>query len=79
LDLAKPNSKDSPAGKRRAELLAELKEIREKQGAGKAGRNKVFDEIRLLRRRSPVVEYPSRMSTKWTVKLPGWRHKSMEG
>jgi uncharacterized coiled-coil DUF342 family protein len=46
LDLAKPNSKDSPAGKRRAELLAELKEIREKQGAGKAGRNKVFDEIK---------------------------------
>ncbi|PMD47687.1 hypothetical protein L207DRAFT_415473 [Hyaloscypha variabilis F] len=39
-------SKDSPAGKRRGELIAQLKEIREKQGAGKAGRNKIFDEIK---------------------------------
>lgn len=46
LDTAKPTSKDSPAGKERADLLAQLKEIREKQGAGKAGRNKVFDEIK---------------------------------
>lgn len=46
LDLAKPQNKDSPSAKRRAELLAELKEIREKQGAGKAGRNKIFDEIK---------------------------------
>ncbi|CZR66999.1 related to brefeldin A resistance protein BFR1 (maintenance of normal ploidy) [Phialocephala subalpina] len=46
LDLAKPQNKDSPSAKRRAELLAQLKEIREKQGAGKAGRNKIFDEIK---------------------------------
>lgn len=46
IDLAKPASKDSPSSKRRAELLAQIKEIREKQGAGKAGRNKVFDEIK---------------------------------
>ncbi|PBP26145.1 nuclear segregation protein [Diplocarpon rosae] len=46
LDVAKPTSKDSPAAKHRAELLSQLKEIREKQGAGKAGRNKVFDEIK---------------------------------
>jgi uncharacterized coiled-coil DUF342 family protein len=45
LDSAKL-SKDSPAGKRKSELIAQLKEIREKQGAGKAGRNKVFDEIK---------------------------------
>ncbi|CZT43747.1 related to brefeldin A resistance protein BFR1 (maintenance of normal ploidy) [Rhynchosporium secalis] len=46
LDVAKPTSKDSPAAKHRADLLAQLKEIREKQGAGKAGRNKIFDEIK---------------------------------
>lgn len=46
MDLAKPNSKDSPSSKRRAELLAQIKEIREKQGAGKSGRNKVLEEIR---------------------------------
>jgi len=46
LEVAKPTSKDSPTAKRRSELLAQLKEIREKQGAGKAGRNKVFDEIK---------------------------------
>ncbi|CAL3969840.1 unnamed protein product [Diplocarpon coronariae] len=46
LDVAKPTSKDSPAAKHRADLLTQLKEIREKQGAGKAGRNKVFDEIK---------------------------------
>ena len=39
-------SKDSPAGKRKSELIAQLKEIREKQGAGKAGRNKIFDDIK---------------------------------
>ncbi len=44
--MTKPNAKDSPSSKRRGELIAELKEIREKQGAGKAGRNKVQDEIR---------------------------------
>jgi uncharacterized coiled-coil DUF342 family protein len=46
LDLIKPASKDSPSSKRRGELLAQIKEIREKQGAGKAGRNKIFDEIK---------------------------------
>lgn len=48
LDSVKPTSKDSPSNKRRSELLAEIKDIREKQGAGKAGRNKKFDEIKAL-------------------------------
>ena len=46
--MAQPKSKDSPSAKRRAELLAQLKEIREQQGSGKAGRNKVFEEIKRL-------------------------------
>ncbi|EKD19766.1 uncharacterized protein L3040_001888 [Drepanopeziza brunnea f. sp. 'multigermtubi'] len=46
LDIALPTSKDSPAAKRRADLLAQLREIIEKQGAGKAGRNKIFEEMR---------------------------------
>lgn len=45
LDVAK-SSKESPAAKHKAELLAQLKEIREKQGAGKTGRHKVHDEIK---------------------------------
>ena len=46
MDVATPNSKDSPSAKRRAKLLAELKEIREKQGSSKSGRNRIFDEIK---------------------------------
>jgi uncharacterized coiled-coil DUF342 family protein len=45
---AQPKSKDSPAAKRRQELVTELNEIRQKQGAGKAGRNQIFDQIRKL-------------------------------
>ncbi|KAH8820132.1 nuclear segregation protein [Xylogone sp. PMI_703] len=48
LDNAQPKNKDSPAAKRRAELLAQLKEIREQQGAGKAGRNQTFEQIKKL-------------------------------
>lgn len=48
LDIAQPKSKDSPTAKRRAELLAQLKEIREQQAGGKAGRTKIFDEIKRL-------------------------------
>ncbi|KAI9642114.1 multicopy suppressor of BFA (Brefeldin A) [Ciborinia camelliae] len=49
LDVAQPNkNKDSPAGKRRTELIAQLKEIKEQQGAGKAGRMQVFDQIKKL-------------------------------
>jgi uncharacterized coiled-coil DUF342 family protein len=48
IDLAKPSSKDSPSSKRRGELIAQLKEIREKQGAGKTGRASTFDKIKAL-------------------------------
>jgi uncharacterized coiled-coil DUF342 family protein len=48
LDIAQPKSKDSPSAKRRAELLSQLKEIREQQAGGKAGRNKIFEEIKRL-------------------------------
>ncbi|RQM07801.1 hypothetical protein DH86_00000679 [Scytalidium sp. 3C] len=48
LDSAQPNNKDSPVAKRRAELLAQLKEIREQQNAGKAGRNQTFEQIKKL-------------------------------
>lgn len=48
IDLAKPSSKDSPSSKRRADLIAQLKEIREKQGAGKSGRASTFDKIKQL-------------------------------
>ncbi|TVY59641.1 Uncharacterized protein LSUE1_G007753 [Lachnellula suecica] len=48
IDVAKPKNNDSPAGKRRAELLSQLKEIREQQGAGKEGRTKTFDRIKKL-------------------------------
>lgn len=46
MDSAQPNNKDTPSAKRRAELLAQLKEIREKQAGGKAGRNKIFEDIK---------------------------------
>ncbi|KAI1845810.1 hypothetical protein JX265_000011 [Neoarthrinium moseri] len=51
LDLAQPSkSKDqqSPAQKRRAELLAEVQEIRSKQGAGKNARNTKLDQLKRL-------------------------------
>lgn len=48
MDIAQPKNKDSPSAKRRAELLAQLKEIREQQAGGKAGRNKIFEEIKRL-------------------------------
>ncbi|TVY88484.1 Uncharacterized protein LAWI1_G004549 [Lachnellula willkommii] len=48
IDLAKPSSKDSPSSKRRGELIAQLKEIREKQGAGKSGRASTFERIKAL-------------------------------
>jgi len=47
LDIAQPSKNaDSPTAKRRAELLAQLKEIREKQAGGKQGRSKVFEDIK---------------------------------
>jgi len=47
VDNAQPSkNKDTPAAKRRGELLDQLKEIREKQQSGKAGRGKVMDEIK---------------------------------
>ena len=48
LDIAQPKNKDSPSAKRRAELLAQLKEIREQQAGGKAGRSKIFEDIKRL-------------------------------
>jgi uncharacterized coiled-coil DUF342 family protein len=49
LDVAQPNkSKDSPAAKKRQELINQLTEIRQKQAGGKAGRNQVFDQIKKL-------------------------------
>ncbi|PWN99528.1 hypothetical protein FA09DRAFT_333822 [Tilletiopsis washingtonensis] len=39
-------SKDTPEGKRRAELRAELDEIRGAQAGGKGARGKIFDEIK---------------------------------
>lgn len=46
LEIAKPAPSDSPHAKQRADLLARLKEIREKQVAGKATRNKLLDQIK---------------------------------
>ncbi|KAH8196590.1 hypothetical protein TruAng_009248 [Truncatella angustata] len=51
LDLAQPNkNKDeqSPTQKRRAELIAEVNEIRNKQGAGKNARNTKLDQLKRL-------------------------------
>lgn len=39
-------NKDTPSAKRRTELLAQLKEIREKQAGGKSGRTKTFENIK---------------------------------
>ena len=46
LDIAQPKSKDSPAAKRRQELIDQLKEIRETQKGGKAGRSQTFEQIK---------------------------------
>jgi chromosome segregation ATPase len=46
IDLAKGSPKDSPAAKRRGELLAQLKEIQAQQGTGKAGRSQTFEKIK---------------------------------
>jgi uncharacterized coiled-coil DUF342 family protein len=48
LDIAQPKSKDSPSAKRRQELITQLGEIRKEQGAGKTGRNQIFDQIKKL-------------------------------
>ncbi|KAI5364205.1 Putative nuclear segregation protein Bfr1 [Septoria linicola] len=48
LENAKPNNKDSPAGKRQAELRAELKSIRDTQQNSKSGRTSVMDNIKQL-------------------------------
>jgi uncharacterized coiled-coil DUF342 family protein len=49
LDVAQPNkSKDSPAAKKRQDLISQLQEIRQKQAGGKAGRNQIFDQIKKL-------------------------------
>lgn len=47
-DNAQPNSKDSPLAKRRTELINQIKEIKEQQGAGKTGRNQILDQIKKL-------------------------------
>ncbi|KAL1633457.1 multicopy suppressor of BFA (Brefeldin A) [Neofusicoccum ribis] len=48
IDLATPNNKDSPTGKKQQELRAELGEIRKKQQASKGSRNTVFEQIKKL-------------------------------
>ncbi|KAL6707843.1 multicopy suppressor of BFA (Brefeldin A) [Coniothyrium glycines] len=48
LDLAKPNNKDSPNGKRQQELKTELNAIRQTQQGNKSGRNAVFEKIKKL-------------------------------
>jgi uncharacterized coiled-coil DUF342 family protein len=45
---AAQGSKDSPAAKERTETLNKIKEIRAKQGEGKAGRGQVMDKIKKL-------------------------------
>ncbi|KAF1939609.1 hypothetical protein EJ02DRAFT_408270 [Clathrospora elynae] len=48
LDLAKPNNKDSPNGKRQQELKTELNAIRQAQQGNKSGRNAIFEKIKKL-------------------------------
>ncbi|KAK3622389.1 multicopy suppressor of BFA (Brefeldin A) [Elasticomyces elasticus] len=48
LDNARPNNKDSPAGKRQQELRTELQQIRTQQQAGKSSRTTVMDKIKRL-------------------------------
>jgi uncharacterized coiled-coil DUF342 family protein len=47
LDIAQPNkSKDSPANKKRTDLIKQLQEIRESQKGGKAGRMQTMEQIK---------------------------------
>lgn len=46
LDSAQPSNKDTPSAKKKTELLAELKGIKEKQSAGKGGRTQTFEKIK---------------------------------
>ena len=46
--LSGESAPDSPAGKRRAELRAELEQLRSQQAGHKGTRGKVFDEIKAL-------------------------------
>lgn len=48
LDNAKPNNKDSPAGKRQQELRNELQQIRTQQQSSKTSRTQVMDKIKRL-------------------------------
>lgn len=48
LDLARPNNKDSPSGKRQQELRTELQGIRTQQQSGKTSRTSVLDKIKRL-------------------------------
>jgi len=48
LDNARPNNKDSPAGKRQAELRGELSTIRQQQASGKTNRTGIMDKIKRL-------------------------------
>lgn len=48
LDVAKPNNKDSPNGKRQQELKTELNAIRQTQQGNKSGRNAIFEKIKKL-------------------------------
>lgn len=61
IDLAQPSKdkeKQNPTQKRRAELIAELTEIRNKQGAGKSSRTGKLDQIKRLdeQMRSRIAE-----------------------
>ncbi|KAK3691236.1 multicopy suppressor of BFA (Brefeldin A) [Vermiconidia calcicola] len=48
LDMARPNNKDSPSGKRQQELRAELQSIRTQQQSSKSSRTQVMDKIKRL-------------------------------
>lgn len=48
IDNARPNNKDSPAGKRQQELRAELGQIRTQQQSSKSSRGGVMDQIKRL-------------------------------
>lgn len=48
LDVAKPNNKDSPNGKRQQELKTELNAIRQTQQGNKSSRNAIFEKIKKL-------------------------------
>lgn len=48
MDSTGSKSKDSPAQKKRQELINQLNEIRKQQGAGKTGRGQVMEQIKKL-------------------------------